>query len=199
MSYPYYDQVERAYSELTSSGQVKNRGSNQEQVEQDKGLITRRAGYYSNQEDQTIGILKKTSGNNSQGYSVDLLIRLDGTFWDVASDDGSGMATIVNGGPSGPDAQLAKDGWTKPTKELAGLTNGGGHYSTGVYEEQLSVDFGTACNEALAEAHAAPDGGMIAVHSMRCAFDYYYAGMEWSACYTKHVNEFRAEYGLGPI
>ena len=205
MSYPYFNLVTQAHDELVASGQIKKR-SDQEAVEQDKGLLTRRAGYYSNQEDPSIGILKKTSGNNSLGYSVDLLINKKGTFWDVATDDG-GMAMPVDGGPSGPDPQLAKDGWTKPTAELAGLTDdgeeaGGGEDLTSQappYDEAYSVQFGTACNEALVEAGAAPDGGMIAVHSMRCAYDFYVAGMAWSPCYTKHVSEFRAEYNLPPI
>jgi hypothetical protein len=204
MSYPYYDLVLRAHDELVTSGQIAKR-TNQEAVEQDKGLLTRRAGYYSNQEDPSIGILKKTTGNNSLGYSVDLLIRKNGTFWDVATDDG-GMAMPVDGGPSGPDPQLAKDGWTQPTAELAGLGESGGEgggadltAQAPPYDEDYSVQFGTACNQAYEESGATPDGGMIAVHAMRCAYDYYVAGMAWDACYTKHVNEFRAEYGLPPI
>ena len=209
MSYPYYDEVTRAYDELIAEGAIKQR-TNQEQVEQDKGLLTRRAGYYSNQQDRTIGILAKTSGNNSQGYSVDLLIRKpDGTFWDIATDSG-GMAMPLNGGPSGPDPQLAKDGWTQPTAALAGLEGdsggsggeGGGEDLTSQappYDDSLSVQFGTACNETYAESGAAPDAGMISVHSQRCAFDYYVAGMAWDACLEKHTNEFRGEYGLDPL
>ena len=206
MSYPYYDScVMRAYNELVASGEIKKRGS-QEQIEQDKGLLTRRAGYYSNQIDPTIGILEKTSGNNSLGYSVDLLIRVDGTFWDVATDSNM-MAAPVNGGPSGPDPELAKTGWTKPTADLAGLGEDGGGGQTGQdltalappYNEQYSVDFGLACNAAIAEAGVAPDGGMISVHSQRCAYDFYVAGMDWNSCYTKHLNEFRQEYGLPPV
>jgi hypothetical protein len=205
MAYPHFDQVQRAYDELIADGSIKKRAS-QEQVEQDKGLLTRRAGFYSNQRDPSIGILKKTSGNNSLGYSVDLLIRLDGTFWDVATDN-AGLACPVNGGPAGPDPALAADGWTKPTAELAGLGENGGGGTPGTdlttlappYDEDKSVEFGTACNQAIAEASVVPDGGMIAVHSMRCAFDYYVAGMPWDACCAKHVDEFRAEYGLPPI
>jgi len=202
MAFPYYDQVTRAYDELVAEGAITQR-TDQEQVEQDKGLLTRRAGYYANQEDPRIGILKKTSGNNSLGYSVDLLIDKKGTFWDVATDN-AGMAQPVNGGPSGPDPQLAKDGWTQPTAELAGLSgeSGGGTDLSAMappYDESLSVEFGTACNEAYTESGATPDGGMIAVHAMRCAYDYYVAGMPWDACYEKHVNEFRAEYGLPPV
>ncbi len=67
------------------------------------------------------------------------------------------------------------------------------------YDEAKSVQFGQACNAVYAESGASPDGGMIAVHAMRCAYDYYCNGMLWDACYTKHVNEFRKEYGLPPI
>lgn len=206
MSFLYYDQVTRAYDELKSEGLIKQR-TTQEEVEQDKGLLTRRAGYYTNQLDAKIGILKKTGGNNSLGYSVDLLIHKNGTFWDVATDN-AGMAEPVNGGPLGPDPALAKDGWTQPTADLAGLSGasgGGGAAGADLisqappYDENKSVAFGTACNEVYTESGATPDGGMIAVHAQRCAYDYYVAGMPWDACYDKHVNAFRQEYGLPPL
>lgn len=117
MSFPYYDQVERAYRELVAEGKIKHR-EQQEEVEQDKGLLTRRAGYYANIVDHSIGILTKTSGNNSQGYSVDIVIHKDGTFWDIATDSG-GMAKPVNGGPAnGPDLIPR---WAQPTAALAGI------------------------------------------------------------------------------
>jgi hypothetical protein len=202
MSFPYYDLVERAYHELVQEGKIAPR-TDPEQVEQDKGLLTRRAGYYVfTFEDPTIGLLEKTSGNNSLGYSVDLLLRrVDGTFWDVATDK-DGAAAPLNGGPSGPDPELVPR-WRMPTAELAQLTpTGAGQDLTSLappYDEAYSVAFGTACNEAYTASGATPDGGMIAVHSMRCAYDYYVAGMPWPECYAKHVDEFRAEYGLPPL
>ena len=136
--YPYYDDVQRAHQELKDEGKIFP--TSEHDCEQHKGLLTRRAGYYSNLHDKTIGILEKTTGNNSEGYSVDIVIRKieaatgpegqaqHGVFWDVAtSEESGGMHTAkpVNGGPSGPDPALA-DRWRQPTAELAGLTEGGG-------------------------------------------------------------------------
>jgi hypothetical protein len=122
MSYPYYDEVQRAYNDLKLEGKIKPRATTEE-VEHDKGLITQRAGYYSNLRDATIGVLEKTTGNNYMGYSVDILIRTDGVFWDVVTDNGS-EAVPVNGGPSGPDPELIPR-WRKPTKELAQMPEDG--------------------------------------------------------------------------
>jgi hypothetical protein len=202
MSFPYYDEVVRAHAELVDEGLIRHRDI-PEEVEQDKGLLTRRAGYYvCALHDPTIGLLEKTTGNNSLGYSVDLLLRrLDGTFWDVATDSG-GNAIPLNGGPSGPDPELIPR-WRKPTAELAQVTpDDAGQDLTSLappYDEEYSVAFGTACNETYTESGATPDGGMIAVHAMRCAFDYYVAGLPWDQCYVKHVDEFRKEYGLPPL
>jgi hypothetical protein len=203
MAFPYFEQVTRAYEELLEEGEIKER-TVQEEVEQDKGLLTRRAGYYVNREDDPdIGILKKETGNNSQGYSVDLLIHKNGTFWDVATDV-KGLASPVNGGPSGPDPELSANGWTEPTADLANLEESeeGGYDLTKdapPYDEAKSVQFGTACNDVYTESKASPDGGMIAVHSFRCSYDYYVKGIPWDECYQKHVNAFRLEYGLPPL
>jgi hypothetical protein len=117
MSFPHYDLVERAHSELLAEGKITAR-TVQEDVEQDKGLLTRRAGYYVNSErDASIGLLEKTEGNNSLGYSVDLLLRVNGTFWDVATDQ-AGLAQQLNGGPSGPDPTLAPR-WRQPAATAA--------------------------------------------------------------------------------
>jgi hypothetical protein len=201
MSFPYYDLVERAYHELVQEGKIAQRWT-QEEVEQDKGLLTRRAGYYVfTLEDPTIGLLEKTSGNNSLGYSVDLLLRrVDGTFWDIATDK-DGAAVPLNGGPGGPDPELIPR-WRKPTTELAQITPGGaGQVHPAVYDpdhEAKAVSFGMACNDAYTESGATPDGGMIAVHAIRCEHDWA-AGLPWDACYVKHVDAFRAEYGLPPL
>lgn len=200
MSFPYYDQVQRAHQELLASGQITTR-SNQELVEKDKGLQTRRAGYYSNQKDAQIGILEKTSGNNALGYSVDILIHHDGRFWDVATDS-YGLAQPVDGEERGPDPELARK-WRQPTEALAGLTDAPGPTpppdgAVIPYDEAKSIEFGTACNEVYAESGAPIDPGMISVQSQRCAYDYYVLGLPWDACLEKHVNELRAIYGLPP-
>jgi len=120
MSYPHYDLVQRAHQELIAEGLIGPR-TNQDAVEQDKGLLTRRAAYYAfTMRDPTHGLLAKTSGNNSLGYSVDwILSNRDGTGWDIATDDGVN-ALPLNGGPEAPDAARIPD-WRPPTAELAGL------------------------------------------------------------------------------
>lgn len=197
MGFPYYDLVVKAHGDLIHEGLIKQR-TNQEEVEQDKGLLTRRAGYYVySEKDETIGLLGKTEGNNSLGYSVDLLIQKStGYFWDVATDN-AGMATPVNGGPSGPDPELAMK-WAEPTAELAQVGIEDGEYFGGEYEDDKAVQFGNMCNETYAQAKASPDAGMIGVHAMRTQFDYQ-EGMEWNECLLKHTNEFRKEYGLPPV
>jgi hypothetical protein len=202
MAFEYYAQVERAHSELVAEGLIKPR-HDQEQVEQDKGLLTRRAGYYCYTEDSPlIGLLEKLEGNNSLGYSVDLLLRLsDGTFWDVATDR-DGQAIPLNGGPGGPDPELVPR-WRKPSAELAQIgEEGSGQDLTSLappFDDAKAVEFGLACNDTYTESGATPDPGMIAVHAQRCAYSYYVAGMPWPQALLKHTNEFRAEYGLPPL
>jgi hypothetical protein len=116
MGYPHFDLVQRSHSELIAEGKIRRR-SDQEAVEQDKGLLTRRAAYYSNIErDANIGLLEKTTGNNSMGFSVDILLDKDGSFWDVATDQG-GMA-MPSDGEERFDPELAAR-WAQPTAELA--------------------------------------------------------------------------------
>lgn len=123
MSYQYYDQVQRAHTELVSEGKIRHR-YNAEEVEQDKGLLTRRAAYYVNRENNgSHGLLEKDYGNQSMGFSVDIIIARDGTYWDIATDTG-GMAMPANGGPAGPDPELAAR-WRMPTAELAQIDEGG--------------------------------------------------------------------------
>ena len=116
MSYPYFDCVQRAHAELTAEGLIGPR-TNQDAVEQDKGLLTRRAAYYANQRDASHGLLEKTSGNNSLGYSVDWILRVtDGVGWDVTTDDGVN-ALPVNGDQHAPDpANIPR--WRQPTAEI---------------------------------------------------------------------------------
>lgn len=121
MGYPHFDCVQRAYEELTAEGKIPMGN-----LEYDKGLITQRAGFYSYERDSTMGVLEKSSGNNYQGYSVDILIRTNGDYYDVVTDSG-GQAVPVNGGPDHDPELIPR--WRKPTKELAqidGDTDGGG-------------------------------------------------------------------------
>ena len=118
MSYPHYDLVQQAHADLKAEGLIAPR-NNQDAVEQDKGLLTRRAAYYVySQRNPAHGLLAKTSGNNSQGYSVDwILSNVDGDGWDIATDDGVN-ALPLNGDAHGPDPARIPD-WRAPTKELA--------------------------------------------------------------------------------
>ena len=120
MAYPHYDCLTRAHAELQAEGLIKPR-STQDEVEQDKGLITRRAAYYVNTErDQTHGLMEKSSGNSSAGMSVDWILRqTDGVGWDVTSDDGVN-AFPVNGSEHPPDASYIPR-WRQPTADLAQL------------------------------------------------------------------------------
>jgi len=121
MPYPFYDDVVRAHTELKAEGLIAPR-TNQDAVEQDKGLVVRRAAYYANQRDPTHGLLAKTSGNNSLGYSVDWILRSsDGEGWDVVTDDGT-QALPLNGGPVGADPARIPD-WRPPTAELAQISD----------------------------------------------------------------------------
>lgn len=124
MGYPHYDLVQRAHSDLKAEGLIKARAT-QDEVEQDKGLLTRRAAWYVNQQrDPAHGLLAKTSGNNSQGYSVDwILSSRDGDGWDIATDDGVN-ALPLNGDAHGPDPARIAD-WRSPTAELAQMPIGG--------------------------------------------------------------------------
>jgi hypothetical protein len=122
MSYPHYDLVTRAHSELLAEGLIGPR-TDQTAVENDKGLICRRAAYHVYTErDATHGLMEKTSGNNSMGYSVDWILRsVDGVGWDITSDDGVN-AFPVNGSEHPPDASYIPR-WRQPTAELAQISS----------------------------------------------------------------------------
>lgn len=117
MGYPHYDLVQQAYAELQAEGKIPMGN-----IEHDKGLITQRAGYYSYERDSTMGVLSKPDGNNYQGYSVDILIRTNGEYYDVVTDQ-NGQAVPVNGGPDHDPNLIAR--WRKPTRELAQLPEDG--------------------------------------------------------------------------
>jgi hypothetical protein len=123
MSYPYFADVQRAYDDLRAEGLIQPRAT-QDEVEQDKGLLCRRAAWYTHSgQNRAIGLLEKTSGNNSLGYSVDWNVDLLlAVGYDVATDqeaaDGMREAVPVNGGPSEP-SQDNRERWRPPTAELA--------------------------------------------------------------------------------
>jgi hypothetical protein len=121
MSYPHYDIVVRSHQELLAEGLIGPR-SDQAAVENDKGLICRRAAYHVYTErDATHGLMEKTEGNNSQGYSVDWILRSsDGVGWDITSDDGVN-AFPVNGDQHPPDPSYIPR-WRVPTAELAQIS-----------------------------------------------------------------------------
>jgi hypothetical protein len=73
--------------------------------------------------------------------------------------------------------------------------------ATGIgYDEAKSVEFGKGCNDVYKQVPTvAVDPGMISVFSSRAAYDYYTGRLSWPDSYRRHINEFRAEYGLGPV
>ena len=136
------------------------------------------------------GVLTKTDQNNK--VPCDVMVWRPGTVTiDVMT--GTGASWDVHGAANNPLWV-----WT-----AVGGADGGADGSTsglgGPYDEARSVAFGTACNEAYGESGAPVDPGMIAVHAERDAFDYYVAGVPDPECFDKHVNEFRAVYGLPPV
>ncbi len=111
--------------------------------------------------------------------------------------DKNGMATPVNGGPSGPDSSITHL-WRAPTAELAQMSHDLSN-QTYPYDESKSVQFGMACNDVYLTNNIKTDPGMISVQSQRCAYNYYVKGMNWNDVFKKHVNELRAVYGLAPL
>lgn len=208
----YYSQIERAYNELVSEGvifPVQITGHEAEQVDDMKGILTRRAAYYINlQNNPAYGLLEKTSGANSYGYSTDLIMVLNGDYYDTCRDQVEGnMVSVVpmNSGAQHDEELIPR--WRMPTKELAGLEGPIPHPpppngSTIPYDESKAVDFGLGINQVNEEYKAIHgtnipyDPGMISVMSTRAAWDYYVGGLDWETSKNKHLNEYRTEYGL---
>ena len=119
MSFPHFDLVEQAYQELVNEGWIKELPpGNQQAVEDQKGVLTRRAALYTNARDAEYGILEKKTGNNSEGYSTDIIINKDGNFYDVASDNGT-IAFPIQGGDHFDLGLVPR--WRQPTRALAKL------------------------------------------------------------------------------
>ncbi len=112
-----FNLVLKAYDELFASGDIIV-GKN---VDEQKAILTRRAAYYINQVNPNIGLLQKTSGNNIQGLSVDIILdKSSGNFWDIATDV-NGLAKPIEGQLKNDKSLISR--WIQPTLELAGLTS----------------------------------------------------------------------------
>lgn len=95
-----------------------------QELEDLKGKLTRRAAYYINREDSKLGLLAKTAGNNSMGFSVDIIMdRITGEIRDTCTDVsvGGGLNKVVpTWGEKDPRPDLLSN-WWQPTRKLAGL------------------------------------------------------------------------------
>lgn len=114
-----FDLVQRAYDELVNSHDIYPTNL-QDQIENQKAYLTRRAAYYLNLVDNNIGLLSKTTGNNVMGLSTDIVIKHNGDYYDIATDS-AGLVRPVNSDIVS-DPSLASR-WIQPTKEMAGLTS----------------------------------------------------------------------------
>jgi len=123
--------------------------------------------------------------------------------WDMLSGAGDGSPELVQN----PDSEDIT-GQVFVQVEGVDIIAGEGHPAptpppsaeVPPYNESYSVQFGNGCNDVYKEVPKTPiDPGMISVHSQRAAWDYYSGAMSWDDSYKKHINEFRAEYGLKPV
>lgn len=157
--------------------------------------------------DQGYGVFAKPSGGNCRQprtgilISRDILALKDGHAYDVLMD-AEGAAKPTWGEKEPGDGSR----WRAPVDPAGAGTlpeqppaTGGGGGKMIPYDEAKAVEFGRACNDVYTESGAAFDPGMIAVHAQRAAYDYYVGGLPWPESRRKHVNEFRAEYGLKPV
>lgn len=71
--------------------------------------------------------------------------------------------------------------------------------------DKKAQEFGNGINQANADyktAHGTDipfDPGMISVMTWRACYDFHMSQEAWETTRVKHLNEFRAEYGLDPI
>jgi hypothetical protein len=90
------------------------------EAEENKARLTRRAAYLIHQVNPNIGLLRKETGNNVMGLSVDLILdRTNGEFADIASDvdDGDGFRrTTAVFIPKHDPALMPR--WVQPTPLL---------------------------------------------------------------------------------
>jgi hypothetical protein len=114
----YTEFVHRALEQL---GTLRSQG--EREAEENKARLTRRAAYLIHQANPNIGLLRKETGNNVMGLSVDLILdRTNGEFADIASDvdDGDGFRrTTAMFMPNHDPALIPR--WVQPTAALAGV------------------------------------------------------------------------------
>ena len=146
-----------------------------------KGLATRRAVYWMHERDQDIGLLEKTTGSNSKGFSADVAIHRSGAWVDMATTVARGDGTRevrrvwITNPPSSDPAWLAR--WREPTAALAGLDGGGGggdggspdHTTilTAIAAVQVDVD---ALQVAVVELAQAVEGVRASLEAHRAAW-----------------------------
>jgi hypothetical protein len=124
--------------------------------------------------------------------------------WDMLSGAGDGSPT-VNANPDSQDITGQEFEYVEPFDVIAAggpppvEESGGGSASVPPYNEDYAIEFGKGCNGVYNESGAPMDPGMISVHSARAAWDYYSGTLPWPDSYKKHLNEFRAVYGLPPV
>lgn len=160
--------------------------------------ITKTTAWLLKDNGEEIGLVDKPSGNNCSGYSIDVLMDKFGEAADILADSGGENDPVWN-----PIAPIDISRWRPPIDPGNQVptppppTNPGGDMIP--YDEQKSIQFGLACNDVYNITGAPFDPGMISVHSQRAAWDYYVGGLSWDESFTKHINEFRAVYGLPPV
>lgn len=102
------------------------RSQEERTTEENKARLTRLAAYLINQKNPNIGLLRKETGNNVMGMSVDLVIdKSNGEFADIASDtdDGGGFRRVIPMFIPNSDPALIPR-WVQPTAALAGVEEG---------------------------------------------------------------------------
>lgn len=115
----YRRQVEIAWAQLVGEGFPFHFTLNEEQ---EKARLTRRAAWLIHQLNSNIGLLSKTTGNQVDELSVDIIIdKISGEFADVASSEPlrNGVRIIPVWIPKSDPSLI--DRWVQPTKFLAGL------------------------------------------------------------------------------
>ena len=168
----------------------------------------------------TIGLAKQVAFEHpNQGYgckraepdrpiSKDSLAQQTGATllnWDILSGAGSG-APSVNANPDSEDITGQVFEHVTAQDVIAAGELGGGEgeppppAAVPPYNESYAVQFGNGCNDVYRQTpQSTVDPGMVSVHSQRAAWDYYSGAMSWDDSYKKHINEFRAVYGLPPV
>lgn len=140
------------------------------------------------------GVLHKPTGNQCQERATDIVTqtRTDGKIdlYDVLIDGGGANTPTWDYKGTESMSRFRVPGMADPDPPSAPVIP---------YDEQKSIQFGLGCNDVYKQSGAAFDPGMVSVHSQRAAWDHYVGGLPWEQSYKKHLNEFRAVYGLPPV